>query len=318
VVVSPHTNEIIINDPKACVAVQTHYRDWLKPEPLYLVFDIWGTNVLSANTSEWQRHRRSVNSVFREQGYPLVWDESLKQASQMLDVRRVQSGRQCTLEDVRKDCVLVALHVLSGAGFGHTHDFSTGLGEVPQGHIKSLRDDLMFLLTNLLRVLLFGKLWLPKFMMPNYVKELQDTSADFNLYLKEMVSYHKATTQGGGGGARLDASMVSALVEANEAAKREEIAAKTGPKLHLSDDEMYGNLFIFNLAGFETTANALTYTIPFLALHADIQEWVGEEIDAVLQSRTVQDLDYENTFPLLVRCLAIMVSLGEHHMDEYN
>ena len=51
--------------------------------------------------------------------------------------------------------------------------------------------------------------------------------------------------------------------------------------MHLSDTELYGNLFLVNMAGFETTATVLTYTLALLAANREIQDWVGEEVDAV-------------------------------------
>lgn len=78
--------------------------------------------------------------------------------------------------------------------------------------------------------------------------------------------------------------------------------------MHMTDDELYGNLYVFNLAGFETTANALTYTMPFLARNPEIQAWVGEEIDRVIKTGSQQEWSYEAAFPALVRCLAVMVS----------
>ncbi|KAK5458405.1 hypothetical protein LTS15_004486 [Exophiala xenobiotica] len=205
--------------------------------------------------------------------------------------------------DVRKDIVLIALHVLSGAGFGQIHDFS------PPGHIKSFSRCTGVLLMNMFRAVVFRNVRLPKFLMPTFIQDLKDTVEDFGLYLREIVAYNRATTQGGGGGQNAD--IVSALVEADEVAKREEmkpgLEARAKPK-HLTDDEMYGNLFLFNLAGFETTSNALTYTFPFLAANNEVQDWVGEEIDSILQDKAVQDLDYETVFPSLVRCMAVMRS----------
>ena len=101
--------------------------------------------------------------------------------------------------DVRKDMVLIALHVLSGAGFGQIHDFSSGLRDTPPGHIKSFPDALMFLLMNMFRVVVFRNVRLPKFLMPTYIQDLKDTVQDFGLYLREIVAYNRATTQGGGG-----------------------------------------------------------------------------------------------------------------------
>ena len=78
--------------------------------------------------------------------------------------------------------------------------------------------------------------------------------------------------------------------------------------MHLTDEEMFGNLYVFNLAGFETTANALTYTMPFLARQPEIQDWVSEEIDVVIKTGAEHEWVYESAFPNLVRCLAVMVS----------
>ncbi|KAL1623921.1 hypothetical protein SLS56_008116 [Neofusicoccum ribis] len=51
-----------------------------------------------------------------------------------------------------------------------------------------------------------------------------------------------------------------------------------------NEDEVLGNLFIYLLAGYETTANAISYGLACLALHQDIQDKVIEELDAVYAS----------------------------------
>ncbi|KIX06988.1 uncharacterized protein Z518_04964 [Rhinocladiella mackenziei CBS 650.93] len=313
VIVSPVKNEIMVNDPAAGVELQSHYKTWIKPRPLYDLFETFGKSVISVNGEDWQRHRKIINPAFREQNNRLVWDESLRQARQMLDGVRRRPGHSGTLLDLRNDCVLIAMHVLSAAGFGHAHNFDGGLREVPQGHTKSLAEALMFLLQNILFTVLFSKWTLLGMMMPAKYREINATVKEFRRYMKEIVAYNRATTQGGGGGNTTSADIVSALVEADEAAKREEktnIAANnsfglgTAKPMYLSDDELFGNLYVFNLAGFETTANALIYTIPFLAANRDVQEWVGEEVDVVMKGK--DKLDYEEGFPLLVRCLALM------------
>lgn len=310
VIVAPRGNEIIVNDPQAGYEVQARYKQWLKPEPLYEIFNTFGQGVISVNGDDWQRQRRIINPAFRESVHKLVWGESLKQARQMLDVRMNQYVGRGTLDEVRKDCVLIALHVLSSAGFGHTHDFSGGLRQVPQGHVKSFSEALMYLLQNILHVYLFTAIKPLGWLQPWKNKEINATVAEFREYMKETVAYSRATTQGGGGGQAND--IVGALVDADEAAKREEKIAPNsgfgGKPMHLTDDELFGNLYVFNLAGFETTANALTYTMPFLARQPEVQDWVAEEIDAVIKAGTEQDWTYESAFPALVRCLAVMVS----------
>lgn len=314
VIVSPKKNEIMINDPAAGVELQTHYKTWIKPQPLYDIFETFGKSVISVNGEDWQRHRKIVNPAFREQNNRLVWEESLKQARQMLQVARGRPGASQTLLDVRNNCALVAMHVLSAAGFGHVHDFDGGLRVIAKGHSRSLAEALMYLGQNILFVLLSTNFRVLGWIMPRKYKEVKGVIQEFRQYMTEIVAYNRATTQGGGGGRPAD--IVSALVEADEAAKREEKTAGVvlGAKpMYLSDDELFGNLYVFNLAGFETTANALTYTIPFLAANREVQDWVGQEVDAVLKGP--DDPDYDQTFPSLVRCLALMVCLGSLKPD---
>ncbi|KIV76970.1 hypothetical protein PV11_08814 [Exophiala sideris] len=300
-IVSPTRVEVIINDPTTGVEVQSHYKAWQKPGSRYEVFDLFGQNVLSVNGEDWQRHRKITNPAFREQNYKLVWAESMKQAGQMLDSISGRPGMSNTLLDVRNNCVIIAMHVLSAAGFGHAHDFDGGFRGIPAGHTRSLADTLMFLLSNLLHTVLYTKFnWLG-YGNPTKYKEVMGVGREFRQYMKEIVAYHRATTQAGGGGQSAD--IVSALVEADEAAKRDEKASSFRP-MHLTDQELLGNLFVFNLAGFETTANALTYTIPLLAANMAVQDWVGEEVDAVYKGS--YQPDYEDAFPGLIRVQALM------------
>jgi cytochrome P450 len=307
-IVSPGRTEIVVNDPVAAVEVQSHYKTWLKPGDLYDIFDGFGPNVLSINGEDWQRHRRIVNPAFREQNNKLVWEESSRQARQMLRVASERPGARRTMLDVRNDCVLIAMHVLSAAGFGHVHDFDGGFREVPEGHRASLAEALKFLLQNIIFGVLFQNVPLLRWVFPALSRQMSDMGNEFRQYMKELIAYNRAITQGGGNSYTAD--IVSALVEADEAAKRDQKTTahgSTAKPMHLTDAELLGDLYIFNLAGFETTANALTYTLPFLAINRDVQDWAGEEVDAVLRGRDVEKLAYEDVFPSLVRCLALMV-----------
>ena len=55
----------------------------------------------------------------------------------------------------------------------------------------------------------------------------------------------------------------------------------------LTDKQIIDNAIIFMLAGYETTANALTYTSYLLALNPHIQEKLQEEIDTYFQENPV-------------------------------
>ncbi|GKT86482.1 cytochrome P450 [Colletotrichum tofieldiae] len=85
----------------------------------------------------------------------------------------------------------------------------------------------------------------------------------------------------------------------------------TTNKTYLTEEEIAGNLFIFTVAGFDTTANTMAYAVTLLAAYPEWQAWVQAEIDAVLgpassEGEDGQLPDYATAFPRLTRCLAVM------------
>lgn len=50
----------------------------------------------------------------------------------------------------------------------------------------------------------------------------------------------------------------------------------------LTDEELVGNIFIFALAGHETSAHTLSFALAQLALNPNVQDWVLEEVEQVL------------------------------------
>jgi cytochrome P450 len=229
----------------------------------------------------------------------------------MIKVSAAAESRGRTMDDVRNDCVLIAMHVLSAAGFSHTHDFDGGFRDIPKGHKASLADSLKFLLENILIGIMLKELAFVRWLAPSQAQKISAMEIEFRKYMAETIAYGRAVSQGGGKSDRAD--IASSLIHADEAARREQDNEKTlkGSKmLQMTDEELFGNLYIINLAGFETTANALTYTFPYLAVNKAVQDWVGDEVDTVLKGRDLNDLDYEEVYPKLVRCLALMVCVG--------
>lgn len=99
-------------------------------------------------------------------------------------------------------------------------------------------------------------------------------------------------------------------MRANNEAKSEGQKAG-GLPTHLTDEELYGDMFIFNLAGYETTSFALSFTVPHLAIDQALQDWIQEEIDAVFELG--KDVDYEIAFYQLPRCRALLLETLRQH-----
>ena len=66
-----------------------------------------------------------------------------------------------------------------------------------------------------------------------------------------------------------------------------ESTAATHGRRKLTDDEIMANSFTFLLAGYETSAAALSYTSYLLALNPDIQEKLQAEIDKYFEDKPV-------------------------------
>lgn len=87
--------------------------------------------------------------------------------------------------------------------------------------------------------------------------------------------------------------------------------------LSLSESEIRGNLFLFTAAGFDTTANTMTYAIALLATQPRWQEWIREELQALDQD--VAGWNYNEVFPKCQRVLAVMVGCSKplKHWEDY-
>lgn len=140
--------------------------------------------------------------------------------------------------------------------------------------------------------------WLPKSWK---LRALAERCADFQRYMTELYEDEKARALAGGadGGAR---TLMSSLVRASQDAG--EAVAGAG----LSESEIYGNMFMLNFAGHETTAHTLTFAVHFLASHPEVQDWVSEEARLVLGGDGGdKGWDYAASFPRLVRCFAVLL-----------
>lgn len=76
-------------------------------------------------------------------------------------------------------------------------------------------------------------------------------------------------------------------------------AKAAGRKQAFSEDEVLGNLFLYLLAGYETTANAMTYGFITLALRQDLQDRIIQEVDGVYAEAAAEgrtSLNYTDDF----------------------
>ncbi|PGH11916.1 hypothetical protein AJ79_04608 [Helicocarpus griseus UAMH5409] len=279
----PPAVNLIFRDPK----------DWKVPDARTRLWTLYGENVASSNDTEWYRHRRIVASSFNENTMQRVWGEAIKRAASL----ELAADSERSLGRIWSTFDVLAMGILAVVGFGQE---DMALTSTPPGHRESLMECLGFILRHITMSLIFSGLRAPDFLLPKILRRLKLSVSEFKRYMQETVLYNMRQASAKPSQSRAT-SLLEAMVRANEAAKQQhDSSAKSSSHAYLTDSELYGNLFLFNLAGYETTASTMTMSLPFLAANPHIQAWVTEEIDAHYTK------DYTATYPKLVRCLAVM------------
>ncbi len=215
-------------------------------------------------------------------------------------------GAKGTRETV-PDTATLALHVLTSAGFGLSYPFHGGVRDLPQGYSMTYRDALSMCLRNIITFAIVPKRVLSMSYVPNRLRTLGRAAKEFQRYMEELLAHERSVAAKGQG---RPGNLIGSLIRASEEAQRSKDSGDS-TVVGLTDEEIFGNIFAFNLAGHETTANTLATSLVLLAANPDCQDWLIEEIHHVLNGPPIPgQWKYEEAFPRLQRCLAVMVCIS--------
>lgn len=209
-------------------------------------------------------------------------------------------------KSIPHDTARLALHVLTGAGFGMTYQFRGSLDVPGKGFRFTYRDALDIAMSDVILLMVVPKIVysLPSGCLPEKLGKYKAAVDEFKRYLVDMVDAAKARAVLG---EPAHPDLLNTLVQKSQEADQD-LKSEAQGKNGLSDEEIYGNLFMFSFAGHETTANALAYSVYLFAAFPEMQEWVAEEVREVLAGQeSIETLEYEVLFPRLKRCFAVMV-----------
>lgn len=307
VLCSPRGNILVTAEQAVVEAVfGSHGKGWGMQKDQAELFTFYGQNVSSTDGEEWRRHRKITTSAFNESTMRSVWDEASRRAGE-LNFGDVDGGggNGLTLATVRSKFDLLAMQILFVIGFGQ----DTDLTNVPSGHRQSLMESLGFILQHIMLTVIFNSLKAPDILLPDTLRRLKVSVKDLGLYMEESVLQHMRSVTAKPEGSRA-VSLLEAMVRANEAGKQEQQTG--GPKSYLSDSDLYGNFFVFNVAGYETTASSFIFSLSYLAAYPEVQDWVVEEIDRHYEGDLDTVRNYSDTYPKLIRCLAVMHETLRH------
>ena len=235
-----------------------------------------------------------------------VWHESLRQASEML--QSWTGSAEPSRTSVAKDTRTLSLNVLAATGFLRSYTFrSSTLPESDEP--QTYRDALQTVLDNSITLMLIPPRLLLLPIMPKAWARVGKAAADFKQYMINMLDEENSLLSRGEPGT---GSLMTSFVRALDIHQKEEATVKgkagTSPPKGLTVEEIFGNIFVINFAGHDTTANTLAFSMLPLAANPEVQNWVAEELQEVTKDDDSKDWDYGDLFPKLKRCRAVLVS----------
>jgi hypothetical protein len=245
-----------------------------------------------------------------------VWNESLSQATEMLQCWT--STAEPGIPSVAKDTRTLSLNVLAATGFRRSYTFR-GSSQQGTDEARTYRDALQTVLDNAIFLMLVPPRLLLLPLLPKSWARIGKAAADFKQHMMRMLDEETSLLERGKTGT---GSLMTSFVRALDTHRKEEANVKSdagqSPSKGLTVDEIFGNIFVINFAGHDTTANTLAFSMLLLAANPEVQDWVAEELQEVVKNDDSENWDYSVLFPELKRCRAVLVSipLSESNFSE--
>ena len=119
--------------------------------------------------------------------------------------------------------------------------------------------------------------------------------------MDELFQEKKAAVLKGEEGDSLD--LMTSLVK-GAGITRDSSPGRNPPPQTLTDQEILGNTFIFLLAGHESTANSIHFSLILLALDIAAQRHLQKDLDEIFEGRPVKEANFDDVVPKLFASMA--------------
>ncbi|EKM58126.1 uncharacterized protein PHACADRAFT_252187 [Phanerochaete carnosa HHB-10118-sp] len=266
-IVSTHPLQalFVIADPAILREMTAARSRFPKPVEIYDILSLYGPNIVASEHDAWKRYRRICSPGFSEKNNRLVWSETVRVVTELFDIWVGKD--EIVVDDALALTATITLFVISSAGFGQAIAWNGG-EERPEGYKMSFKEVMHHMSTGV-----FTKIATPQWLLDlGPTEKMRNTNTAFKelgVYMSDMIrqrreSQHKEE--------RYD--LFNGLLDASEEEEEGE--------LKLTDEELMGNVFIFLIAGNETTGHTLCYALALLALHPDEQEKLYQQIRSIL------------------------------------
>ncbi|ORY06229.1 putative cytochrome P450 monooxygenase [Clohesyomyces aquaticus] len=295
--VTPRDIHVQVCDTAALHNVFGRRGDFVRPREFYQLLAAFGPCLSTATPSEWARHRKILATPFMNESImDYVWNESLRQTQQMVQAWTTKGA----VIRIGKDTRTLSLNVLAAIGFRRSFKFESSAKEPTTGGSPNetfdYRDALQMVLDNAILVMVVGWKNLLYPWLPAWIRRIGKAASDFQKHMEIMLNEEMEALNRGEKGM---GTIMTAFVRGLDAHQKD-------PSKGNSVEEIYGNTFVINFAGHDTTANTLAFATLLLAGNQDVQEWVAEEVQQFI-GEDEDDWKYAEAFPKLVRSQAVLL-----------
>ncbi|KAI2621580.1 putative cytochrome P450 oxidoreductase [Xylaria nigripes] len=296
--VSPQGIICYCADADMAFDVMNRRYDFTKPRDKYQMLEPYGPNVVTAEGSTYRFHVRMVAPSFGDNTgvNQLVWQETSRQTKLLMDI-----WTKVAPKNLDTDINALTLAIISLAGFGkRLESVEEQSQDIPTGYKVSFLSALRNTARNILPILLFP-VWLLN-ITPYAEASLAKQQLD--KYLRQLIQNERARGVDNEADLMSRADLLHTVVHAVASEEDKDQTTNGGKviKKGFTEDEVMGNLFIYMLAGYDTTANSIQYGLLVLAANPDIQSKVIEEVDRVYEEAALegrQELTYNEDFAKL-------------------
>ncbi|TPX10766.1 uncharacterized protein E0L32_008335 [Thyridium curvatum] len=297
IVVSPGRMIMFTQDADVIRQVAARREDFPKLTSTYELLALFGKNVLTTEGQLWRMHRKVTSASFNERNAAHTFAEAIHQSQGMVD-KWLRQGGGTTITSIEHDTMTLALNIIGYVGFGLRFlwpgqslpaDMDPRLKKYgsltpPAGHSMTFAESLATVLERIVVLLLTPKKLLG--ILPfKAVKEAAEADMNYRQYMKEFLADKiEDVRRGDRGEGGMD--IMGQLV-------RTKYGDKTGKEPDFDDDDIIGNAFIITVAGHETTANVLHFTLLELATNPAAQRQLQADIDRLFGDSDPSTWGYE-------------------------
>lgn len=215
-----------------------------------------------------------------------------------------------SIERVMDDTMRLSLHVISRAGFGRRLEWPNKDAKhkvdqeyddpskirneeegTDEGHTMSYTYAIHCLLDNILFQFLLPR-WMLQWLPSKRLRKADEAFREWGNYMKESVEKKRKEVLDG----KADAGNMDLM---GQLVKGQMEGAGKKSSYTLTDSEVLGNMFVFILAGHETAANSIHFSLLYLALDPQSQRALQKDLDQIFHGKPPSEWDYDRDLPQL-------------------